>query len=179
MKLTEDKKMLHSNTWCTHREIIDGPKKSHGKIYSLLLGQSTQVLIDKVKQDANWGMVSDLFDPIALFRLIEKFVLKQSDNQYKMAALIANQLAILKFHQDDQISNATYYDCFTTRVEVARQAEVCYYKPDLLGIKATELSLADFDTLTKPEQKRIIGLVEQDYLAHLFLHNSHSRCTSN
>ncbi len=78
MKLTEDEKMSHSNAWRTHRKITDGLKKNRGKIYSLLLGQCTQVLIDKMKQDANWGMVSDLFDPIALFKLIEKFVLKQT-----------------------------------------------------------------------------------------------------
>jgi hypothetical protein len=35
-----------------------------------------QVLIDKMTQGANWGTVSDLFDPIALFKLIEMFILK-------------------------------------------------------------------------------------------------------
>jgi hypothetical protein len=146
MKLTKDKKMLHSNAWRTHRELTDGLKKSRGKIYSLLLEQCTQVLNDKMKQDADWGTVCDLFDPIVLFKLIEKFVLKQSDNQYKMAVLIAKQLSILQFCQDDQMSN----DRFTTRVEVACQTGVCYHMPDLLVIKATELSLADFNTLTFP-----------------------------
>ncbi len=60
------------------------------------------------------------------------------------------------------MSNSTYSDCFTVRVEVACQAGVCYHMPDLLVIKATELSLADFDMLTEPGQRRIIGLVEQD-----------------
>ncbi len=50
--------------------------------------------------------------------------------------------------------------------------------PDMLVIKATELSLADFNTLTEPEQKRIIGLVEQDYLAYLFFHNSNAKMHS-
>ncbi len=36
----------------------------------------------------------------------------------------------------------------------------------------------DFDTLTKPVQKRIIRLVEQDYLAYLFLHNSNAKMHS-
>jgi hypothetical protein len=70
MKLAEDKKMLHSNAWCTHLELTDGLKKSRGKIYSLLLGQCIQVVIDKMKQDTDWGTVSDSFDPIALFKLI-------------------------------------------------------------------------------------------------------------
>ncbi len=48
------------------------------------------------------------------------------------------------------MSNAAYYDCFTMRVEVACQAGVCYHTPNLLGIKAIELSLVDFDMLTEP-----------------------------
>jgi len=84
----------------------------------LLLGQCTQVVIDK--QDIDWGMVSDWVDPIALFKLIEKFVLKQSDNQYKTEVLIAKQLSILHFCQDDQVGNATWYGCFITRVGVGQ-----------------------------------------------------------
>jgi hypothetical protein len=76
------------------------------------------------------------------------------------------------------VSNATCYDCFTARVEVAHQAGVCYYTPDLLTVKATELSLVDFDTLTKPEQKRIIELVKQDYLTYLLLHNINAKMHS-
>jgi hypothetical protein len=49
MKLIEDKKMMHSKSWCTHSELTDALKKSRGKIYSLLLGQCMQVLIDKMK----------------------------------------------------------------------------------------------------------------------------------
>jgi hypothetical protein len=178
MKLTEDEKMLHSNAWHTHREFTDGLKKSHSKIYSLLLGQCTQVLIDKMKQDSDWGTVSDSFDPIALFKLIEKCVLKLSDKQYKTAVLFAKQLSILYFCQDDQVSNATYYDCFTTRVDVAHQAGVCYLMSYLLAIKATELSLADFNMLADPEQNRIIGLVEQYYLANFSCTTAIQRCTA-
>jgi hypothetical protein len=79
MKLTDDEKTAHSNVWRTHRELTESLKKSRGKIYSLLLGQCTQVLVD-----------SDPFDPNLLFKLIETFVLKQSNNQYKTAMLIIN-----------------------------------------------------------------------------------------
>jgi hypothetical protein len=76
MKLTNDKKMAHSNMWHSHCETIEGLKKSRGKVYLLLLGQCTQVLVDKTKQDTTWVMVSELFDPILLFKLIKKFFLK-------------------------------------------------------------------------------------------------------
>ncbi len=120
--------------------------------------------------------ISDLFDPIALFKLIEKFVLKQSDNQYRTALLIAKQLLILQFCQDDQVTNAMYYDWFTTRVKVARQAGACYYTPDLLDMKAVELGKAlPFTKLLNVEQKAIIELVKQEYLAYLFLNNSNQK----
>ncbi len=51
MKLTKDEKISHSNAWRTHRETTESLKKSRGKVYSLLIGQCTQVLIDKMKQD--------------------------------------------------------------------------------------------------------------------------------
>jgi hypothetical protein len=174
MKLTEDERISHSNAWRTHREATEGLKKSRGKVYSLLLGLCTQVLIDKMKQDADWVAISESFDPILLFKLIEKFVLKQSDNQYGTAVLIAEQLSIL-FWQDDHLGNAAYYDCFITRVEVARQAGVCYYSPALLEDKVTQLKLGDFDKLSKDEQKKIIDQVEQEYLAYLFLNNSNAK----
>ena len=132
MKLTNDEKTAHSNAWRSHHESSNSLKKSRGKINSLLLRQCTQVLVDKMKQDADWVKISRLFDPTLLFKLIEESVLKQSDNHYKMVVLIAEQLSILLLRQDDQIGNATYYDWFTTRMEVACQAGVCYYSPDLL-----------------------------------------------
>jgi hypothetical protein len=175
MKLTEDEKIAHSNAWRTHRETTESLKKSRGKVSSLLLGQCTQVLINKMKQDADWVAISKAFDPILLFKLIVKFVLKQSDNQYATAVLIAEQLSILTFRQDDHLGNAAYYDCFTTRVEVAHQAGVCYYSPALLEDKATQLKLGDYNKLSEDDQKKIIDQVEQEYLAYLFLNNSNAK----
>ena len=90
MKLTDDEKTAHSNVWRTHRELTESLKKSRGKLYSLLLCQCTQVLVDKMKQDMDWVIISEPFDPNLLFELIETFVLKQSNNQYKTAMLIIN-----------------------------------------------------------------------------------------
>jgi hypothetical protein len=147
-------------------------------VYLLLLGQCTQVLVDKIKQDTTWVMVSESFDPILLFKLNEKYVLKQSDNQYKMAVLIAHQLSILSFCQDNQVPHATYYNQFTTRVEVAFQAGVCYYTPDLLDTKCVELSCTEYETLTPAKKKNVRGVEEQEYLAYLFINNSNQKLHS-
>ena len=95
MKLTDNERTAHSNAWRTHRELTRRLKTSRGRAYYLLLGQCTQVLVDKMKQDNNWVTISTLFNPSLLLKLIEKFVLKQSDNQYRTAVLIAEQLSIL------------------------------------------------------------------------------------
>ncbi len=81
MKTTADEDMAFSNSWCTYRERTDCLVRSRGKVYSLVLGQSTMVLLDKMKQDADWQVVSDSYDPLKLLKLIEKIILKQSDNQ--------------------------------------------------------------------------------------------------
>ena len=96
-----------------------------------------------MKQDEDWVAISELFDPILPFKLIEKFVLKQSVNQFKMAVLIAKQLSALLFCHDDQVGNAVYYDCFTTSVDIACQTGVWYYSPDLLEDKATQLKMGN------------------------------------
>jgi hypothetical protein len=178
MKLTNDEKTAHSNAWRTNCKSSNSLKKSRGKIYSLLLGQCTQVLVDKMKQDAVWVKISGSFEPTLLFKLIKKFVLKQSNNQYKMTVLIAEQLSILLFRQDDQIGNATYYDQFTTRVEVACQAGVCYHSPDLLEDKAIELKMVAYVTLLPAEKKTVVDVVEQEYLAYLFINNSNAKMHS-
>ena len=55
-----------------------------------------------MKQDTDCVTISETLDPNLLFKLIEKFVLKQFNNQYKTAVLIAEQLSIRQFRQDDQ-----------------------------------------------------------------------------
>ncbi len=59
-----------------------------------MLGQCTTVLLNKMKQDADWQAGNDSYDPLKLLKLIKKFILKQSDNQYKIGIVI-KQLNLL------------------------------------------------------------------------------------
>jgi hypothetical protein len=68
MKLNDNERTWHCKTWRTHCKSRDSLKKSRGKVYSLLLGQCTLVLVDKMKQDSNWVMISTLLDPNLLFQ---------------------------------------------------------------------------------------------------------------
>ncbi len=136
VKTTADEAMAFSNSWRTYRERTDRLVCSRGNVYSLVLGQCTTVLLDKMKQDSEWQIVSDSYDPLKLLKLIEKFILKQSDNQYKQLKLL------LTYRQDDGMMNAAYYDRFKTRVDVAEHIGVSFDNPVLWDLKSQELYIA-------------------------------------
>ncbi len=66
VKTASDEGMAFSNLWRTYRERTDCLVRSRGKVYSLVLGQCTTALLDKMKRDAAWQGVSDSYDPLQL-----------------------------------------------------------------------------------------------------------------
>ena len=56
VKTTADEAMAFNNSWRTYRERTDRLVRSRGKVYSLVLGQCTTVLLDKMKQDTGQRM---------------------------------------------------------------------------------------------------------------------------
>ena len=53
-----------------------------------ILGECTQLLQDKIKQKKAWAQVSVSYKPLDLYKLIESVVLKQTEDQYLVAALL-------------------------------------------------------------------------------------------
>ena len=53
VKTTAEESMAFSNSWRTYRERTDRLVCSRGKVYSLVLGQCTTVLLDKMKKDSD------------------------------------------------------------------------------------------------------------------------------
>jgi hypothetical protein len=147
VKTTADEAMAFSNSWRTYRERTDRLVRSRGKVYSLVLGQCTTVLLDKMKQDATWQTVSDSYDPLKLLKLIEKYILKQSDNQYKIGIVIEQLKLLLTYRQDDGVTNTAYYDRFKTRVDVAEHIGVSFDNPVLWDLKSQELYSMEFASL--------------------------------
>ena len=71
----------------THSQRVATLEKHHGNVYALIYGQCTQILQDKMKQDKNWVTVSVSYKPLELYELIEQVILKQTEDQYPVAAL--------------------------------------------------------------------------------------------
>jgi hypothetical protein len=175
-KTTADESMAFNNAWRTYRERIDCLAKSRGKVHCLVLGQCTTVLLDKMKQDADWQAVSDSYNPLRLLKLIKKFILKQSDNQYKIGIVIKQLKLLLVYWQDDGVTNASYHNQFKTRVDVAEHIGVSFDNPDLWDWKSQELYSTDYELpLDTVKEAKVKEDVKQAFLAYLFFINSNNK----
>jgi hypothetical protein len=64
-----------------------------------------------MKQDASWTTVSASYDPLKLYRLIERVVLKQTEDKYPYAVVHEQSLAVLNTKQGG-LSNTQCYKHF-------------------------------------------------------------------
>ena len=87
------------NEWRIYRETNSQLKKHIGQGFLLILGQCTQFLQDKIKQDTEWNVVSTSYDPLIFYRLIEKTVLGQTEYQYPFAMVYNQELGFYRFRQ--------------------------------------------------------------------------------
>jgi hypothetical protein len=118
-------------------------------------------------QDADWQVVSDSYDPLKLLKFIEKFILKQSDNQYKIGIVIKQLKLLLTYWQDDGVTSVAYYDQFKTRVDVAEHIGIS------IDNHVQELYSTDYELLSNPVKKdKVKEDVEKAFLAYMFFINS-------
>ncbi len=99
IELNDQEQIDYSNKCQNHSRRISTLETHRGQAYSLILGQCTQLLQDKMKQDASWTMVSVSYDPLKLYRLIKRVVLKQTKDQYPFAMVHKQNLAMMNTKQ--------------------------------------------------------------------------------
>ena len=76
-----------------------------------------------MKQDASWTMVSASYDPLELYRLIKRVVLKQTKDQYPSVVVHEQSLAVLNTKQGG-LSNTQWYERFNTCHDIVRSIVV-------------------------------------------------------
>ena len=67
IEMTDAEKTAYENEWRTYRERKAQLIKHRGQAFSLILGQCTQTLQEKMKQDLDWPTVETSFDPLLLY----------------------------------------------------------------------------------------------------------------
>ena len=116
--LTEPEKLEYGNESKAHSQRVATLEKHRGNVYALIYGQCSQILQDKMKQDKYWATVRVSCKPLDLYKLIERVILKQTEDQYPVAALW-EQLSNVANTKQGNSTNNEWYDCFNTKVESA------------------------------------------------------------
>ena len=159
----------------TYMDHINHLKTHWEKIFGLILGQCTQLLQDKMKQDAQWSTVSKSYDPFQLY-----LVLKQTDDQYSFAAVIEQAIPLLIVKQGN-LMNAQWYEHFNAKYEVAKSVGMQFNNIKVLWEYCTGLlndnAEASFMSLSAEDQALVKANVEEHLLAYLFIQNSNERWT--
>ncbi len=172
VQLTADEKTQCDNAWRACRNRQDRLEKNRGQRYSLVLGQRTQLLQDRVQQDAQWDVVKTSNDPLLLFALTKRTVQGQTDDQCPCATVYEQLVGLFGFRQET-ISNAQWHERHNTRVDVANAIGVSFARPALLEYQAhQDHDGAEYDTLTEAQQETIQARVTERFLAHATLRQS-------
>ena len=153
-KLTEEEKTRHDNEWRSYRAQNEKLKYQRGMAYSMVRGQCMTVLLDKMKQDSDFQAVSESYDPLRLYALIEKIVLTQTDDQYPFATVYDQETSFYKFMQEKQTNNQ-WYERFNTKVDVSEAIGVTRQHKVLLEFVAKHKHSAAFDTLSNDRQLKV------------------------
>jgi hypothetical protein len=175
IQLTDSEKTQHINAWITYRERNASLARHRGQIYSLILGQCSQLLKDKMKQDSQWTTVSVSYDPLTLYRLIEKTILAQTEDQYLFATVYEQELSFYSFRQDN-MNNPQWYKRFNTKVDVGDAIGVTPQHKSLLEHVAQEqlvgTNVVTFASLTTAQQEAVRVDTEERYILYAFLRQS-------
>jgi len=76
-KLDKQEKVAHDLKIKAHDKKVEKIKEYRGKVYMLIMGQCTNRLKEKLRQDTSWATVdSTPKDPIELLNLIERVVIE-------------------------------------------------------------------------------------------------------
>ncbi len=172
--LTDSEKLEYSNKSKTHSHRVATLEKHHGNVYALIYGQCTQILQDKMKQDKNWATVSVSYKPLELYKLIERVILKQTEDQYPVAALWEQLSNVVNVKQGN-LTNNDWYDCFNTKVEVAESVGVSFDFKKIWEYCALEAHKAAY-TLLKPDKQEAVRVSAQKrFLSYALIKTSNSK----
>jgi hypothetical protein len=124
-----------------------------------------------MKQDTDWAVVITSYDPLSLYRLIERTILAQTEDQYPFATVYDQELSFYSFNKET-LSNPQWYEIFNTKVDVSEAIGVTRQHNVLLDYVAQELYTKSFEGLGVAAQKLVRHDAEEQYVSYAFLRQS-------
>jgi hypothetical protein len=118
-----------------------------------------------------WTNVSTSYDPLTLYRLIERTVLAQTEDQYPFTTVYDQELSFYSFRQET-LSNPQWYERFNTNVDVGDAIGVTRQHKVILEYVAHETHTLAFTDLGVVEQRVVRDDAKERYLSYAFLRQS-------
>jgi len=163
-KLTSEESALYNNQGKSYSARQDKLVMVRGQVFALIFGQCTQLLQDKLKQEKNWTAVSASYKPLELYKLIESVVLKQTEDQYPVAAVWDQYCQVFNAKQGNN-NNTEWYERFSTKVEVAESVGCVFANDKTLDYCANLEYKKSFAVLGPTEQAAIKVLARERFMA--------------
>ncbi len=168
--LTDSEKLEYGNESKTHSQRVTTLEKHCGNVYALIYRQCTQILQDNLKQDKNWVTVSVSYKPLELYKLIKQVILKQTEDQYPVAALW-EQLSNVANAKQGNSTNKEWYDWFNTKVEVAESVGVSFDFKKIWEYCAMGSHKAAYTVLRPDEQEAVRVSARERFLSYALIKN--------
>jgi hypothetical protein len=145
------------------------------KTYSLVLGQCTDLLQSKLKQQNAWEAISEKQDAIALIGLIKTITFRFEDQKFLPLALYQSKAHLYNLRQGD-MTNTDYLQRFQNLVDVATAYNGQLHDQAIVDIVTERLHpSASYDSLNA-DQKRVVQTASSElYLATMFIRQSDRR----
>jgi hypothetical protein len=172
--LTDSEKLEYGNKNKTHSQCVATLEKHCGNVYALIYGQCTQILQDKMKQDKNWATVSVSYKQLELYNLIERVILKQTEDQYPVTALW-EQLSNVANAKQGNSTNNEWYDHFNTKAEVAKSVSVSFNFEKIWEYCVLEAHKAAYTLLRPDKQEAVRVSARERFLLYALIKTSNSK----
>ena len=146
------------------------------KAYSLVIGQCTDLLQSKLKQQANRTTLSQEQDAIALISLIKTITFRFEDQKFLPLALYQSKANLYSLRQAN-MTNHEYLQRFQNLVDVATAYNGQLYDQAIINIACSRADpiIADYSALNAAQQTVIKNAASELYLATMFIHQSDRR----
>jgi hypothetical protein len=145
------------------------------KAFSLVLGQCTDLLQSKMKQQSTWASISTSQNVIELIKLIKTITFKFEDQKFLPLALYQAKANIYNLRQGN-MSNHDYLQKFRNLVDVATTYNGQLHDQSIVTIMTERMhpgtDYADLDPATMVSVDTAAG---EMYLATMFVHQSDRR----
>jgi hypothetical protein len=111
---------------------------------------------------------------LELYKLIERVILKQTEDQYPVAALW-EQLCNVTNAKQGNMTNNKWYDRFNTKVEVAKSVGVSFHFKKIWEYCAQEAHKATYISLRLDEQAAVRASAKERFLSFALIKTSNSK----